>query len=567
MNEWLKKVAASLRDAWTKWSVVQKGILFGIIAIVIIAVIVTFNVSSKPSTVRLFNAPVTDTTARDKILYRLDEENVKADVTNDGIIYVKDEQTARRMRDLLITEDLVPSNINPYEFFDEQNWSTTDFERKVNWQRATTQLVKQHIEAIDDVQSADVTIVNPDKTLFSEDQEPVTASVILRVMPGSDILSNRKKILGIQKLLLKAVQGLKAENIVIADSDGNVLNDFKGMEASDRIDLIEKEQKLVQKLETQYRAKVLHALQLSLTQDRVRDLNIKIDMDMSQKSSEATEYSPIVIKKDDPDTPYDDSESRDTLPISSQTVTKEWQGTGYNPEGPAGTEGQNPPVYSDMSNVIGKSTETGQTVNNVINTKKTKEQESPDIDRVTVSVNIDGVWSKEYDKNHNPVIEDGAIKRKYTPVSDDQIQKLTAYVQNSIGYDKNRGDSVVVTNIPFDRSQQFKQEDESYFRSMQTRKTVMFILIGLVAVLVAFIIVRFVSREIERRKRLHEEELLRQQQAAREKALWDAKEEGMEVTMSVEERKRAELQENAIAMAKEHPEDVAMLLRTWLMEE
>ena len=46
-----------------------------------------------------------------------------------------------------------------------------------------------------------------------------------------------------------------------------------------------------------------------------------------------------------------------------------------------------------------------------------------------------------------------------------------------------------------------------------------------------------------------------------------AKEEGMEVSMSVEERKRAELQENAIAMAKEHPEDVAMLIRTWLMEE
>ena len=82
-----------------------------------------------------------------------------------------------------------------------------------------------------------------------------------------------------------------------------------------------------------------------------------------------------------------------------------------------------------------------------------------------------------------------------------------------------------------------------------------------------FIIFRFVARELERRKRLREEELLRKQQSAREQALWDAKEEGMEVTMSVEERKRAELQENAIAMAKEHPEDVAMLIRTWLMEE
>ena len=41
----------------------------------------------------------------------------------------------------------------------------------------------------------------------------------------------------------------------------------------------------------------------------------------------------------------------------------------------------------------------------------------------------------------------------------------------------------------------------------------------------------------------------------------------MEVSMSVEEMKRRELTENVINLAREHPEDVALLLRTWLMEE
>ena len=76
-----------------------------------------------------------------------------------------------------------------------------------------------------------------------------------------------------------------------------------------------------------------------------------------------------------------------------------------------------------------------------------------------------------------------------------------------------------------------------------------------------------ISREIERKRRLKEEEILRKHQMEREKTLWEAEQAGMEVTMSVEERERAELQENAIAMAKEHPEDVAMLIKTWLMEE
>ena len=86
-------------------------------------------------------------------------------------------------------------------------------------------------------------------------------------------------------------------------------------------------------------------------------------------------------------------------------------------------------------------------------------------------------------------------------------------------------------------------------------------------VLIGFILFRIISKEIERRRRAREEELLRQQQLAREQALWEAKDEAQTVTMSVEESRRAELQENAINMAKEHPEDVAMLIRTWLMEE
>jgi len=53
----------------------------------------------------------------------------------------------------------------------------------------------------------------------------------------------------------------------------------------------------------------------------------------------------------------------------------------------------------------------------------------------------------------------------------------------------------------------------------------------------------------------------------REAALRSAEEEGTEVEMSVEERARLEMQENAINMAREHPEDVAQLIRTWLMEE
>ena len=53
----------------------------------------------------------------------------------------------------------------------------------------------------------------------------------------------------------------------------------------------------------------------------------------------------------------------------------------------------------------------------------------------------------------------------------------------------------------------------------------------------------------------------------REAALRTAEEQGVEVELSVEDRARLEMQENAVNMAREHPEDVAQLIRTWLVEE
>ncbi|RKX85125.1 MAG: flagellar M-ring protein FliF, partial [Spirochaetes bacterium] len=134
-------------------------------------------------------------------------------------------------------------------------------------------------------------------------------------------------------------------------------------------------------------------------------------------------------------------------------------------------------------------------------------------------------------------------------------------------YDKARGDSVIVQHIQFDRSEQFNLEDDEYRNKQRVQQTVLYSIIGVAIIIVAFIIFRIISREMERRRRLKEEELARQHQMMREAALKSAEEEEMDVAMSVEERARMEMQENAINMAREHPEDVAQLIRTWLVEE
>jgi flagellar M-ring protein FliF len=568
MNEFIKNVLGHIKELWGKWSMTQRLILAGIVVAVIGGMIALFGVSSSPALAPVIDAPIRDEAARDRIIMRINEEGIKASASADGLVLVADENTARRMRAILIQEDLVPKGIDPWNIFDRERWSITDIERNVNFRRAQTAMIREHIKAINDIDDANVVIEVPEKELFLSEQKPVSASVIITPSPGSDIRENRKKVEGIQRLLKLAIAGLTDENIVITDHTGMQLNDFAGMEAMDRQNLIERQHKFIQTQEAKYRALVLGALQQTFTSDRVRDLNIKIEMDMSTKTISKTEVSPVVIKPRTPGLSYDDSQLQDSLTLSESISETKWEGTGYNPEGPAGVEGQTPPAFKDMSNLYGTMTQNTRTHNEEINKEVTMGEKSPQIDRVTVSVMIDGRWKWKYDEKGDPVVlADGTIEREYVAVPAEELKAAEAVIRDAVGYNSARQDSVTVRNIPFDRTEQFRAEDAAYFRKKQMQTTIIVFISGLTFLLLGFIIFRMIAREMERRRRLAEEERARREQALRESALADAEQEGVDVSISVEERTRMELMESVVNMAKEHPEDCAQLIRTWLLED
>ncbi|GAB1432607.1 flagellar basal-body MS-ring/collar protein FliF [Spirochaetota bacterium] len=568
MNEWLKKTMDRLKTLWSAWSLVQKLILIAVVIALIAGIVMLVLLSGSPSQVRLINTPIRNDEELRLITSRLDKEGINFSLGEGNILYVKDEATRSRANALLLREDLIPKGTDPWAVFSIDRFTVTDFERNVNLRKAIVQEVTKHIESIADIDKANVIIELPEKTLFAADQNPVTASVIIYPKPGSDISGNRKKLEGIQKIIRFAVSGLLDENIVITDQNGLQLNDFTGLEDFDRIERTKREQQLVQKQEAYYRAAVLKALQQIYTADRVRDLNVKISMDMSKKSVSTEEHFPFTLRPDNPMTPYDDSEIRPSVTLSRETTTYEYQGTGFNPEGPAGVEGQTAPAYKDLQNMVGRAVQTHEIQNEAINKRQSLEDKSPGIDRISVSVNIDGLWKWKYNDKGQPTLgSDGSIEREYIAIDQAELDAAAALVRDAIGYDRSRGDSVTVRNIRFDRSIQFKNEDASFFRRQQINSIILYSLIGLAFLLVAFIVFRLVSRELERRRRIAEEKRALEQQMLRENAIRQAEEQNIEVSMSVEERKRLDLQEHAINMAKEHPEDVAQLIRTWLREE
>ena len=392
MNEWLKRLLEQIKQVWGKWKPAQKGIFFGSIVVVILAIVLLVVFSSAPSMVPLIGTPVNDENLRERIVAELDSEIPgQYQIRPDNMIMVENQDAARRMRSILAREDLIPREADPWEIFDVERWTITDFERKINVRRAINRSLEQHLLALEEIDAVSVMIDLPEDALFTEDQKPYTASIQITPKPGSDITDSRQKIEGIEKLVMLAVSGLDKDNIVITDNYGTVLNDLQGLDQLDRLQLVERQLKQKRKLERELKQEILGELHDIYTPDRVKILKMDVDLDMSEETSTSTVYTFIEKTPDDPRTPFSEREVVPSLTISKENINEEFKGTGYNPEGPPGSEGHTPPQYKDLSNLVGEYTHTTERENNVVNEKNIAREERPfQIAGVTTGIAIDG---------------------------------------------------------------------------------------------------------------------------------------------------------------------------------
>ena len=80
---------------------------------------------------------------------------------------------------------------------------------------------------------------------------------------------------------------------------------------------------------------------------------------------------------DNPSTPYDETDVIESITISKNSVDEHFKGTGFNPEGPPGQEGQTPPAYKDLEGLVGEYSNVRETQNEVVNTRNSYEEKSP----------------------------------------------------------------------------------------------------------------------------------------------------------------------------------------------
>jgi flagellar M-ring protein FliF len=154
---------------------------------------------------------------------KLQSLGVSYRLANSGTTVLVPADQVQQARISLAADGLPSRGGKGLELFDESPLGTTPFVQGVNFTRALQGELARSIMQLDPVSSARVLIAKPDSSPFVRDQKPVTASVVLRLKPGSTF--NRSTAAAVVALVARGVEGLKPENVTLVDSAGRVLSE------------------------------------------------------------------------------------------------------------------------------------------------------------------------------------------------------------------------------------------------------------------------------------------------------------------------------------------------------
>lgn len=502
------------------------------------------------------------------ITVELDRLNVPYEVLEDKFITLKDEKTGTLVRMELAQKNLLPDNIKGWELFDIESWTTTEFDRDIKLRRAIEGEIRRHLESLRWIETSEVSISAPEKSLYTDRAQEVQAAVTITPAEGyRDYLTNKSVIKGIENILSTGIDGLSKDNIVITDHTGNQINLFAGEDFEDQVKQALEQNKVRDSETRKIVRRVEENLEGVLSTDRYR-VAVDIELNFDKQTVDQKEILPVVIKERTPNLAYDDSVIRDNVQVSRKKLNENFEGFGFVPEGPAGQEPNLPPGYKESlegKNIYQKNEEIDNFVNGEKVTKQTND--AYEIERKSISVVVDGLWKKQYDEKGNVIVENETIKRIYTPVTEEELLNLEQIVRGAINFNASRSDTVVVKNIAFDRQAQFAEEDAAYFREQRIRLTVLIAFIAIFVTGGLYLTYRFITSALHRRRlaKAEEENLIRQ--LHREEALSDLDQVvSKEPDMTDEEKEILRIQEEINLIAEKSPAEVGRVITTVLAD-
>ena len=399
-----------------------------------------------------------------QIVARLDAANIKYRLTKNGteVMVPQDQVNKMRVDTAEIALASKGSNVG-YEIFENTDaLGSTNFVQNVNLIRALEGELARTIRSVDNIKSARVHLVLPKREMFSREEQPPSASVVIKTTKGKLGL---KEIQSIQKLVAAAVPKLEVKNVAIVDSAGNLLtNNYEDEEmqnnATNEVMRLEQERKLAQKVQ--------NLLERTVGPGKAQ-AQVNIEMDFDQVVTNEEIYDP------------------DSQVVRSQaTITEE--GITNSGERPVSVA-QNIPngdTVTPGAGLLNQNSKTEETINYEISkVVRNKVKNAGTVKRLTVAVMVDGVYEK-----------DAEGKRVYRDRTKEEMEQLTALVKSAVGYDADRGDVVEVENMKFASISEEPETVKEILIFGFTKDELIRIAEGLGVALVAILVILLVIRPL-----------------------------------------------------------------------
>jgi flagellar M-ring protein FliF len=301
-----------------------------------------------------------------------------------------------------------------FEIFDKVSWGQTEFDEKVNYQRALEGELERTIETMSNVKSARVHLVMATDSVFMDRERGAKASVTLRLRRGT---LSREDFSSIGRLVSGAVDELKPSDVVIVDADSNQ-SLGQGNGSTPGGDSLEQEltRRLIATLTPVVGAEHLRAT-----------VNVEYETGSSEESDE--KYDPAVS-------------ATLTMQHSEETIGPGGTGVG-------GVPGTSSNVPSAKANTPATAKDPGQsskTDNNTYGVNKSVRhviQPAGSIRRMTAAVVLDDAI--DHKKENGKWVD---LNRKRDP---QELKLIADLAQAALGFNSARGDVISVQNLSFER--------------------------------------------------------------------------------------------------------------------
>src|SRR5438067_13289333 len=202
----------------------------GVVAAALVGlVVIVSTIGHGADTAVAFSGLSTDDMAA--IVTKLKDAKIPYELADGGVIRVPSGQVQdARLATAGMGLGGKPSAGSGFELFNQPSFGQTEFTQKVNYQRALENELARSIGQMDAIDTARVHLVMPEQTLFSSQQQPTTASVMLKLKPGKRLDTAQAR--SISNLVAGSVQGLKTQNLTIVDVNGNTLTPDDGVSST-----------------------------------------------------------------------------------------------------------------------------------------------------------------------------------------------------------------------------------------------------------------------------------------------------------------------------------------------